>query len=80
LGEDRWEDPVRQLAQLIGRLLRVVECLVHERGGRVLVVLERSTGQLQRNNGVDETLLRPVVEVAYHPPAFFVGGGHDPRP
>ncbi len=45
---------------------------------RVVAPLERLASQLQRDHGVDETLLRAVVQVAHHAAALVVGRGHDP--
>jgi integrase len=80
LGQDRWQDAVRQLAQLVGRVLGVVECLGHERRGSILLVLERAVRQFERDDRVHEPLLRTVVQIANHPPALLIGRRHDPRP
>jgi hypothetical protein len=60
-------------------MLRLVERLGHELGRRPLVRLVRVVGLLQHDDRVDEPLLRAVVQVAHHPPAFFVGGGYHTR-
>ena len=41
---------------------------------------ERAARELQRDDRVDQPLLRAVVQIADHPPALVVGRRHDPRP
>ena len=66
---------MHQLAQLFRRVLGLLERLDHERGRRVVLVLERPACKLQRDHRVDQPLLRAVVQVADHAPALVVGGG-----
>ena len=68
-----------ELAQLGRRLLGVVERLGQEGGGILPFVLAGAAGKLQRDDRVDQPLLRAVVEIANHPAALLVGGRHDPR-
>ena len=68
-----------QFAKLLSRRLRVLKGLVHECAGVLAVPFERATCQLERHDRVHEALLGPVVQVAHHPAALFVGGGDDPR-
>jgi hypothetical protein len=70
---------VRELAQRGHRALGLVEPLGHERGAGGLRVPERPARQLERDHGVDEALLRPVVQIAHHSPALLVGRRDDPR-
>jgi hypothetical protein len=78
--EDRWEDAVREFAQLDVRTLRVVERF-GQQGGEVLsLVLEGAACQLQRDDRVDQPLLRTVVQIADHAPALIVCHRHDSRP
>jgi hypothetical protein len=63
----------------LGRgLLRVLDCLGHERRCSAVAVLERSACQFHRDDRVDAALLRSVVQVAYDAPALLVGRRHDP--
>jgi hypothetical protein len=78
--EDRGKDALHELAQLDRCLLGVVERLGQERRGVLIVSPKRPTGQLERDHGVDEALLRPVVQVALDLPASLVGGRDDARP
>jgi hypothetical protein len=57
-------DAVGQLAQLADRVLGVRERLGHERFG-VTAGAQRALGQLERDDGVDQPLLRAVVQVAH---------------
>ena len=79
-GEDRWEDAVGELAQLGRRLLGVVERLGQQAGELLLLVLQGAACQLERDDRVDQPLLRAVVQIANHAPALLVGRRHDPRP
>jgi hypothetical protein len=78
--EDRRKDPVGQLAQLLRAGLGVVEGLGDEGLRPAVAIPEGALGQLQRDDGVHEPLLRSVVEVAHHPAAGVVGGREEKRP
>jgi hypothetical protein len=67
LGEDRWEEAVRELAQLGHRLLGLVEHLGQQGGGILLLVLEGAVCELERDDRVDQPLLRAVVQVSASP-------------
>jgi hypothetical protein len=69
---------VGELAQLFGRAFGLVECLGHKRRPSVLLVLERPARQFERDDRVDQALLRAVVQIANHPLALLVGRRHDP--
>ena len=71
---------MRELAQLGGCLLSLVERLGHERRRLVVPLLERLARQLQRDDRLHQALLRSVVQIAYHPPPLLVARRHDPRP
>ena len=77
-GENRRQDAVRELPQLDVRPLGLGEGLGQERRG-VIALLERPVRQLQRDNRVDEALLRPVVQIPNHPSPLLIGRRHDPR-
>ena len=79
-GEGGGEDAVGELAQLHRRLLGVVERLGHQAGEVVLLVRQGLLGELERDDRVDQPLLRAVVQIANHAPALVVGRRHDPRP
>ena len=68
--EDRREEALRELAQLFGRQLRLLDRLAYELGRGFGVRPERLVGLLQGDDGLDEALLRSVVQVANHAPAF----------
>jgi hypothetical protein len=70
---------VRELAQLRRRLLGVVERLGEQGGNVLLLVLDGAVGQLERDDRMDEPLLRSVVQIAHYAPALLVGRCHDPR-
>jgi hypothetical protein len=71
---------VRELAQLVHRPFGVVERLGQQGGSIVLPVLRRAACQLEGDDGVDQTLLSAVVQIANHAPALLVGCRDDPRP
>ena len=71
---------MRELAQLGRRLLDLLERLGQEGGDGLLLVLQGVLCQLQRDDRVDQPLLRSVVQIANHAPALLVGRRHDPRP
>jgi hypothetical protein len=58
---------VRELAQLGRRVLGVAERLGQKSGGIRLLVLQGAAGKLQRDDRVDQPLLRAVVQIADHP-------------
>ena len=60
--------------------LCLFERLRHELGGPVLLAVERLACELECDDRLDETLLRPVVQIANHPPALLVGRRHHPCP
>jgi hypothetical protein len=78
-SEDRGEDAVRELAQLAGGLLSVLERLRDQRRGLAGFLLQSPGRHLQRDDGVDEALLSAVVKVPNDPPALVVRGGDDAR-
>ena len=59
---------MRELAQLGGCVLSMIERLGHESGRGVGVLGKGPARQLQRDDRVHEALLRPVVQIANHPP------------
>jgi hypothetical protein len=63
--EDRGEDPVCQLTQLHVALRGVLERLADQRLRLLVSLPKRSLCELQRDDGVDQPLLRAVVEVAH---------------
>ena len=69
-----------ELAELVGGALCVVERLAHQRRRVTGVTFQLPPGELERDHGVDEALLRPIVQVAHYPPPLLVTRGHDPRP
>src|SRR4051812_41930947 len=69
-----------ELAQLAHRPLGVVERLGQQSRGALVAVLHRAVCQLERDDGVHESLLRPVMKIPDDPTALLVGRGHDPRP
>ena len=77
--ERRGQDPLRQVAQLVVRPSRVFERLGQERLRSLVTLLMRPRRELQRDDRVHESLLRPVVEVTDDTPALLVGGRHDAR-
>jgi hypothetical protein len=66
---------VGEVAQVGVCLLRLLARLTDQRPG--LIVL-RTLSQLERDDRVDESLLRTIVQVAHDATALLVGGGHDP--
>ena len=62
-----------RLAQRGVSLLRLLECLVHERLGRCAVVLDCLARELECHDRVHQPLLGSVVQVADDPPALVVG-------
>jgi hypothetical protein len=52
--------------------------LVEELSSFAVALVDRAPGELQRHQGVNEALLRSVVEVAFEAAAGFVAGGDDP--
>jgi hypothetical protein len=79
MGEDPWQDAVRELAQLDRGLLGVVERLGQEGREVLLLVLQGAVCALQREDRGDQPLLRAVVQIANDTPALLDGRGHDPR-
>jgi len=71
---------VSELSQLASRELGVVERLGDRCVRRRLAITERAGRELEREDRMDEALLRAVVQVADHAPALLVGGGDNPRP
>ena len=53
---------------------------VSRAGSVLLLVLQGAACQLERDDRVDQPLLRAVVQIANHAPALLVGRRHDPRP
>ena len=76
-AERRGQDAAREVAQLGGRALGVLERLVDERGAPGRRRRRAPPGELERDDGVHEPLLRAVVDVALEPPARLVGGRDD---
>jgi hypothetical protein len=72
-AEDARKRPAGQLAQLHGGLLGLLERLGDQRGRVVGPVAERALGELERDDRVDEALLRAVVDVADQAAPLFVG-------
>jgi hypothetical protein len=70
---------VRQLPQLGDRLLGLLERFVQQAFGPRVVASVRALGELERDDGVDQPLLRAVVKIAYHAAAGLVAGAEDPR-
>jgi hypothetical protein len=70
---------MRQLAQLDGRPLGLIERLGHEPGSGLALVLQRVEREPHRDDRMDKPLLGSVVQIADHPPALGVGRRHDPR-
>ena len=69
-----------QLAQLLVGPLHVLERLGDQRLRVLVVARERPLRQPERDDGVDEPLLRAVVQVADDAAAGRVGLGHQTRP
>jgi hypothetical protein len=78
--EDRGKDSVCQLAQFRVALLRVLERFAEERLRLFVSVSERSLSELERDDGVHQSLLRAVVQVAHHAAAGLVCLGEQTRP
>jgi hypothetical protein len=57
----------------------MIERLDHERWSGGLAVFERLARQLQHDDGVNQSLLRSIVQVANHAPSLGVGGRHGTR-
>jgi hypothetical protein len=47
---------------------------------RAVVRVARASGQLQRQDRLDQTALRAVVQIPDDPPSRLVGARDDPRP
>ena len=67
-----------QLAHLVGGPLRLLERLLHELPCWVLV-RELLARELERDDDVDESLQRSVVQVAHHPPLLLARVTHVSR-
>ena len=76
-GQDRREDAMHELPQLVGGLLGVLERLRYQRRGVAGFMLQCPARHLQRDDRVNEALLSAVVQVPNHPPALFVRRHHD---
>jgi hypothetical protein len=78
-----WEDAVGELAQLVRRLLGVVERLGQEGGEVRLLVVQGLVCQLQRDDRVHQPLLRAVANIPNQPTALVrvatVRTAHMPR-
>ena len=79
MREDRRQDPVRELAHLGRRLLRVLERLLHQQRPVLCFLRQRLLRQLERDHRVDQALLRAVMQIADDPPALVVGRRGDAR-
>src|SRR4051794_3829776 len=73
VGQDRGVDALRELAHLLDRALGVLEALLDEPRGGSPVAAELAARELERDDRVDEPLLRAVVEVTLEAPARIVG-------
>jgi hypothetical protein len=69
---------MRQLAELEVRLLGVLQCFSHQLADVRIAVPERAKRELLHDHGVDETLLRPVVQVTLDPPPALIRRDYDP--
>ena len=66
------QDPVGQLAQLLVAVPHLFEPLREERPQLWIVGSKRTLGELQRHDGMDEPLLRSVVQIAHDAAPRFV--------
>ena len=80
VDQERRVDPVRQLAQLLNRLLDLAGQLVEHLEPCLRVVDDDVPGQAQVHRQRDEVLLRAVVQVPLDAATFGVAAGHDARP
>jgi hypothetical protein len=78
LGEDRGQDPGRELAQVVEAVPGVGQGQADQFPRALRRRLPLLLGQLEVDQGGDEPLLRPVVQVAGHPLAGRDRGGHLP--
>ncbi len=72
VGEERRVDPAGEVAEVLQRVLRVVEDAVERLALLLLVLTDHPFGHPNLHRQRDELLLRPVVDVAFQPPALFV--------
>jgi EmrB/QacA subfamily drug resistance transporter len=78
--ENAWMYSVGELTELRERFACLGESRLEELPGAVHVSVERLVGQLQVDDGGDQSLLSAVVEIAREALAGGVGGGDDSRP
>ena len=72
VGQQRRVDPAGQVAQVLQRVLRVVEDAVERLALPLLVLTDQPFGQPHLHRQRDELLLRPVVDVALQPSPLLV--------
>jgi len=79
-GESGGEDSVCELAQLDVAALRLLERLQDERLRLCVFCSQRSLGEFQGDDGVDQPLLCTVVEVAHDAATGIICLGEQTRP